>query len=233
MSKVCSQIVFEMLVLGKNWKTWYFMVSEQTCKISHEMDTSMWQTTSKVDFLSSLHEWQSSVLSCGIHGTAFHNGFVPRLRLCWRLWGLKINLRRCLVYFWKQNMCPSELDVQEANVSVTHFYRVWNYCSGRWTTYGWVTCSRSLGHCDWSSTYKLKATINPFWVAPGSWKQVNPILLVPVHWQHFNPTEQFAIPKPWPRMSKQAEGWPIGWGGTRAHQHTFFLRWISVVHFWR
>ena len=30
----------EMLIFGKNWTTWYFMVSEQTCTINHKMDRS-------------------------------------------------------------------------------------------------------------------------------------------------------------------------------------------------
>ena len=38
LSKVCSQIVVKMLVLGTNWKTRYSMVSEQTCTINHKMD---------------------------------------------------------------------------------------------------------------------------------------------------------------------------------------------------
>ena len=35
LSKVCSQIVSEMLIFGTYWKTRYSMVSEQTCTINH------------------------------------------------------------------------------------------------------------------------------------------------------------------------------------------------------
>ena len=42
-----------------------------------------------------------TILSCGKHSTALQTGLVPRLRLCWRPWGLQINFRWCLVYFWK------------------------------------------------------------------------------------------------------------------------------------
>ena len=51
-------------------------------------------------------------MSCGKHGTALQTGFVSRLRVCWKSRGLKVNLRRCLVYFWKR-----QLDVQESNAS--------------------------------------------------------------------------------------------------------------------
>ena len=33
----------EMFILGTYWKTWYSMVSEQTCTIDHKMDQSLWQ----------------------------------------------------------------------------------------------------------------------------------------------------------------------------------------------
>ena len=43
----------------------------------------------------------------------------------------------------------STSDVQDTNFGFAQFYKIWSYFSGCWTTYGWVTCSRSLGHCDW------------------------------------------------------------------------------------
>ena len=72
----------EMLAFGKNWTTWYSMVSQQACKISHKMDWGMWQTLSWADFLHSSHEWLSSILSCGKHGTALQTRLVSRFRLC-------------------------------------------------------------------------------------------------------------------------------------------------------
>ena len=47
----------EMLVLGTNWKTWHSMVSEQTCQISHQMDTSLWQTFGQINLIHSSHKW--------------------------------------------------------------------------------------------------------------------------------------------------------------------------------
>ena len=48
---------FKMLVLGTKWTTWYSMVSEETCKIDHETDRSMWQTPESLDILHSSHMW--------------------------------------------------------------------------------------------------------------------------------------------------------------------------------
>ena len=47
----------------------------------------------------------------------------------------------CLVYFWKSNFCPSQLDVQETNFGFAQLYRIRSRFSGCWTTYGWVTRS--------------------------------------------------------------------------------------------
>ena len=65
-----------MLVLGPNWTTWHLVVSQQSCEISHKMHSGMWQMISKADFLFSSHEWLSSILSCGKHGTALQTGIV-------------------------------------------------------------------------------------------------------------------------------------------------------------
>ena len=128
----------EVPVPGTIWTTWHPVVREQTCKISHKTDAGMWQTMSKADFINSSHEWLSSIVSCGEHNTALQIWVIPRLRLCWRPWGLKINLRWCLMYVWKSNFRPNELDVQETNNGFAQFYRIWGYFSGYWTTYGWV-----------------------------------------------------------------------------------------------
>ena len=43
------------------------------------------------DFLHSSHKWSPTTLSCGKHCSALSIGFIPRLRLCWRPWGLEID----------------------------------------------------------------------------------------------------------------------------------------------
>ena len=55
----------EMLIFGKNWTTWYFMVSEQTCTINHKMDQCVWQAPESIDILHSSYMWLQTVLLCG------------------------------------------------------------------------------------------------------------------------------------------------------------------------
>ena len=55
----------EMPVLSTYWKTWYSMVSGQTCTIDHEMDQSLWQTTESIDFIHPSHMWIQTALLCG------------------------------------------------------------------------------------------------------------------------------------------------------------------------
>ena len=57
-------------------------------------------------------------------------GTVSGLWLCRRPWTLKINIRRCLVYFRKSHVCANMLDVPETDVSFTLFYRGWNHLLG-------------------------------------------------------------------------------------------------------
>ena len=136
----------DMLVPGTTWTTWHLVVSEEVCKISYKNglrhasnEKQCWY------FLCSSHEWRSSILSWGKHGTALQIGFVPRLRLRWRPGGLEINLGASLLYLRKPNICRHQLDVQETNVSIPQFNRVWNHFVGCWIAHGWIPCSSTIG----------------------------------------------------------------------------------------
>ena len=83
------------------------------------MYSGMWQTKSKIDFLCSSHKRFPTILSCGKQGITLWTGFVSRVRLCWRLWGSETNFRRSFVYFWKYNICSSQMDVQETDCFFT------------------------------------------------------------------------------------------------------------------
>ena len=41
-----------------------------------------------------------------------------------------------------------ELDVQEADISISQFYRIGILFFGCWIANGWITCSRFLGYGD-------------------------------------------------------------------------------------
>ena len=100
------------------------------------MDSGMWHMLGKIDFMHSPHKWLPTMLSCGWHGSALSTGFIPRLRLCWRPWGLEINLGGSPMYLRKSNICPHQLDVQEANFSIPQFHRVRNHFFGYWIAHG-------------------------------------------------------------------------------------------------
>ena len=93
LSEVCSQIVLTCLYLARIRRPDILWSVNKLAKI----DSGMWQTTSQAYFLHSSHKRFPTMLSCGKHGTALQTGFVSRPRLCWRSWGLEINLRWSLV----------------------------------------------------------------------------------------------------------------------------------------
>ena len=194
-TRICWRIVrslltnrLEMLVLSTNWTTWHSMVGQQACEISHRMDSGMWQTISKTDFAHASHKRRPTMLSRGKHGTTLQTGFVSRLGLCWWPWGLKVNHKRCLVYFWKQNICPNQLDVAQ-------FYRVWDYFSG-------------CRNCVWMGylllifeTQSLKYYVQPTTLS-------NPNILASrklVRLSLFQNQD--------PKCQKKEEGWAIEWSG--------------------
>ena len=74
-NKICWRIVkymlsncSAMLILGKNWTTWYFMVSKQARTIHNKMDQSLWQTPESIDFLYSSYMWIQTY--CHVRNTA-------------------------------------------------------------------------------------------------------------------------------------------------------------------
>ena len=71
-NKICWRIVkymlsncSEMLIFGKNWTTWYLMVSKQARTGHNKMDQSLWQTLQSIDFKNSSYKWIQTILSCG------------------------------------------------------------------------------------------------------------------------------------------------------------------------
>ena len=170
LSQVCSQIVLKKCLylarIGRPDILWSVnKLARSVTKWTQACDRRLARLIS----CHSSHKRFPTVLSCGKHGTALQTGFVSRLKFCWRSWGLKVNLRRCLVYIWKQNICPSQLDVQETNFCLAQFQRVWDHFSGCWIAYGWATCSRSLGHGDWSVTFNRQQSPTQTYKPPGNW----------------------------------------------------------------
>ena len=101
----------DMLVLGTYWKTWYSVVSEQSCTIDYEMDQSLWQTTESIELLHSSRMWIQTVLLCGWYCKKMQAQTVSRLRFCQRSWGLKIYFGWNIVRLWKSYSWSDTLDV--------------------------------------------------------------------------------------------------------------------------
>ena len=147
----------EMLVFGTYWKTWYSMVSEQTCTIDHKMDQSLWQTTESFDILHPSHMWLQTTVSCGKYCQTMQIGTVSRLRFCRRCWGFKIHFWRNIVRFRKSYVCSKKLDVSETNFSFAQFNRIWSHFFGCGIEVGRYT--RALIHGIWSSQFFTETRI--------------------------------------------------------------------------
>ena len=96
----------EMLLLGADWKTWYFMISKQICTIYYKMDQSLWQAPVSIDIFLSSHMWIQTELQCGLHCQTMQAGTVSRLRFCSRSWGLTIHFWRNTIVFGSHTFAP-------------------------------------------------------------------------------------------------------------------------------
>ena len=124
-----------MHIFGTYWKTWYPMVSEQTCTIDHKMDKSLWQT-----IISTLQI-----------------GTVSRLRLCRRSWWFKIYTRWNSVHFWKSYVCVQSVGCVRNKLEFRTVQQ--NQKSFPWTQdWGW-TVYPNLIYGIWSSQFFTETRI--------------------------------------------------------------------------
>ena len=155
-------------------------------------------------FLISSHEWLSSILSCGKHGTALQTGFVSRLRLCWRPWGLKNQPQMVSCVFLKVELLSQS-----------------------------VGCARNKRQVSRSSIESEIISLDVGLRMDGLfaldlWDIVIEVLhsnkdkTQLKHTSHQEQLVRFLIPEPRPNMSQETEGWPIESSGSRTHQDTFF-----------
>ena len=128
----------EMLVDGTDWQTRRSLVRKRSCSSSHDMDKSLWQTLSS--FIACVHHTNDQRQYGHVGNTAQHCR-MGLFRFCWRPWRLQINLRVNLLYFRKSNICSHDLDVPEANISVSQFYRIRDKITGCWFAKGRYSCS--------------------------------------------------------------------------------------------
>ena len=117
-------------------------------------------------------------------------------------------ISRSLVHFRESHVCANRLDVQETNFSFTQHYWSGNYFSGCSITYGWVICSRSLGHIDWSTTFNQQHCPTQILKHPGNWRD-----------------------SPFPNPDTKCQNNEHVSAVDRVFADTFFSRWVSMVHF--
>ena len=177
------------------------MVCQQTCKSSHKVDSGMRQTIGKIDFIHSSH---NIVMWVTRHSVADWVYFRTRTLLA-TLRTRTQPRRRGLMYLRKPNICHHQLDVQETNV---HF------------------------------TTGLQSLKSFLWMLDCAWMDcllfifgdmaIGPRRLVrdrrPFHQKKKNKTNT-------PTEKRKREIEEFVNCGLRTHQHTFFSRRVSVVHF--
>ena len=200
----------DMLVLGTNFTTWHPVVSEHACEITQACDRRL------ARLISYIHHTNDSRQYFHVGNTALHCrlGLFHDSDFAGDLEDSKSSSGGGLVYVWKQNICPSQLDMQETNCCLAQFHKIWNHFCGCWITYGWLL---ALDH--WDIVIEVfRSTTN----------KVQP--------KHTSQQETGAVLDSKNQDStrhKKTKGWAFEWSGLCTHQHTFFSRWISVVHLWR
>ena len=104
--QVCSQIVLKCLYVARIGMLGILRSVKKLARSVTEWKGVCDRRLARLFFKHSPRRWLPTILSWGTHGSALSIGFVPRLRFCWRLWGLKISLgegggrRGSYVFFW-------------------------------------------------------------------------------------------------------------------------------------
>ena len=119
------------------------------------MDSGMRQTTSKTDFFHSSHKTISDNIVMWEAKLSIADWVYPKTQTLWAT--LKTRNQPpgdgLCVSLGPEHLSPSVGCARSNLPSRTVLRRVWNHFSGCWITYGWVSCSRSLGHSDWGGTF--------------------------------------------------------------------------------
>ena len=85
--------------------------------------------------------WMQTMLSCAKYSTTMQAWMISKFWFCRRSRTLKINNRMSSMHFRESHVCSNNLDVQEADISVTQLHRSWNNFSRCRFTHGWNSSS--------------------------------------------------------------------------------------------
>ena len=132
----------EMLVLGKNWTTWFAMVSKYSGTINKKIEQGLRQKTAEIEHLrQSNQKLQAQFCHVRKSNWRLQTWFILRCFICRRRAGFKINGKRFSVRIWITYVCSHLIDLPEANRIFSQRCRVWNSVAWRRFTHGWFTSS--------------------------------------------------------------------------------------------
>ena len=119
---------------GHELATRYLMVCQQTCNSSTKMDSRL----ATDDWQDWFHTFITEATTCNIVMWVARISIVDWVYsknsdFAGDLEDSESTSEREFVNFWKPNIFPIiNLDVQETNVSIPQFYRIWNHFVGCW-----------------------------------------------------------------------------------------------------
>ena len=142
----------EMLILGKNWTTWYFLWSV------NKLARSITKWTKDCDkrlnrLISYIHHTSEYKQYCHVGNTPkqCRLGLFQDSDFAGDLEDSKSTSGGTLCIFGSQT-CSNRLDVPETNCCFAQLNRIWNYLFGHWTEIRWFACSGIMGFtcfCSW------------------------------------------------------------------------------------
>ena len=135
-TKICWRIVkymlsncSEMLILGKNWTTWYFLwsvnkfarsITEWTKACDKRLNRLIFYVHHTCEYKQYCYVG-STAKQCSL-GLFQDSDFAGDLE----------DSNWNIVHFWKSYNCSNKLDVQETDVSFSQFNRIWDHLSLDW-----------------------------------------------------------------------------------------------------
>ena len=209
-----------------NWTTWHLVVREHIGKISHEMDSGMWQTTSKVDLMY-FFITQMTIVNIVMwetrHSTADLGYFKTQtLQATLRIQSqpqvvvscefLEVKTFVPVSWMYKHQTAVLHSSTQSEIISLDAGLRM-----------EWVTLLLTHGTL-WSRCYvQPRTTFNLVTQAPGKLEAdpTQPYKLKETC-SMFNPTGQFVIPKPWTNIRLENKGL-INWAKWIVYSPTHVL----------
>ena len=155
LSKYMLSNCSEMLIFGKNWTTWYLMVSKQARTGHNKMDQKL-VTNASIDWFqkfiiqvntNNIVMWGNTAKQCRL-GLFQDSDFAGDLD------DSKSTSGGTLCIFGSHTFVPISWMCKKTNISFSQFNRIWNYLAGHGIETGWFACPGIMGsNCFWLWKY--------------------------------------------------------------------------------